>query len=261
MSGSSDHPGADTLADLDAGVLDGSPVEPGLREHVTGCHACTDRLVLLRDIRALLAGLPPVTVPDDVAARIDAAVAAEASTAPTRNAGWHRPATVAAGIVLVLSAGAGLGALVGRGAPHSGTKTSSGSIASSAKVPGATALSSGPDYTAATLDTYVRGLLAARTDAAGTADPALTRLRQPAALQACVDELAGGAGSKPPAASAGTTSPKPLAVDFARYQGTPAAVIVLADADSTKVQAWVVGAHCRAGAADLLHYQVVRRTG
>jgi hypothetical protein len=65
-------------------------------------------------------------------------------------------------------------------------------------------------------------------------------------LQACVDELAGR-----PAQAEG--------VDFARYQGRPAVVIILADPDPAKAQAWVVGPDCRRGSADLLRYQVVRR--
>lgn len=65
------HPDIDRLADLEAGLLD----DPALARHVESCPACGHVLASVAAVRADLGGLPTVTMPPDVADRIDAALA------------------------------------------------------------------------------------------------------------------------------------------------------------------------------------------
>jgi len=266
-----------------------------VRTHVAGCPSCTARLTQLDDTRLLLAGRPPIAMPADVGRRLDAALAAEAarstaprpdetsrvtvlaSRAPARRRRWPAPASasagIAAGVALLLAAVVGASSLLG----HRSAATSASKVTSTAGAEDSTAgvaapvLTSGRNYAVATLDDQVRELLSvaaapgaeryqpyaspvpdrsaapngARAAAAATIDPALARLGRPAQLQACVEELAGRPGVVP------------ITVDLARYQGKPAAIVVLHDPDPTKAQAWIVGTGCRRGQSDLLRYQVV----
>lgn len=278
----SGHPDLETLADLDAGVLDDTS---GLRSHLDSCAACTDLVGQLQDTRALLAGLPAPALPAVVAERLDAAVRtasagpgvtvlrirpdrARHASAPPR---WRHPGAVAASIVLVLGALTGIGALISQvGGAAAPSKATSGALRDTAAPPRLPVTASGRDYGPATLDGGVRALLSARRVAAAqvprsasapavTPDvepysgrevsPALARLSGPPALQACVDELAGRGGAAA------------ITVDLARYRGRPAAIVVLADPDPAKVDAWIVGGGCRRGQPDLVRYQVVRRAG
>lgn len=70
-------PDVDTLADLQAGVLDATTATQ-LRAHTDACAACTEVLAALDATVASLGALPQVQVPPDVAARIDRALAVEA---------------------------------------------------------------------------------------------------------------------------------------------------------------------------------------
>jgi len=273
----------------------GSDDRADLRAHVAGCANCAGQAALLVDARSLLGDLPAPPVPPDVVGRLDTALAAEArrpaghAVAAASVAGpagsvtllpasagrgsrraWANPGAVAAGIVVLLGAVVGIGTLIGRDGSQSSTKSSaSRSVAGLVKSPGLVT-GTGRDYTAAALDPYVRTLLATPGAATGTVpqssaspataptpspqlptavDPTLARLQRPGQLQACVDELAGRRGVVP------------IAVDFARFQGRPAVIVVLADPEPARVQAWVVGAGCRSGQAELLRYQVVRLAG
>lgn len=71
------HPDVIEIADLAEGIL---PAERAaqVRAHLDSCADCADVLVSLQEISGLLAELPePEAMPSDVAARIDAALAAE----------------------------------------------------------------------------------------------------------------------------------------------------------------------------------------
>lgn len=70
-------PDLDTLADLHAGLLDDTTAS-ALRSHVASCSGCTATMAALDATVASLGSMPEVTIPADVAARIDAALAAEA---------------------------------------------------------------------------------------------------------------------------------------------------------------------------------------
>ncbi|MFJ6832668.1 anti-sigma factor family protein [Streptomyces sp. NPDC091209] len=79
------HPDVAEISDLTEGLLSPSRTED-VREHLDGCVLCADVYDSLEEIRGLLGALPvPSRMPDDVAGRIDAALAAEAllsATAP-----------------------------------------------------------------------------------------------------------------------------------------------------------------------------------
>ncbi|WRZ91852.1 hypothetical protein OHB54_23905 [Streptomyces sp. NBC_01007] len=72
------HPDVAEISDLTEGLLSPSRTED-VRQHLDGCVLCTDVYDSLEEIRGLLGTLPgPQHMPDDVAGRIDAALAAEA---------------------------------------------------------------------------------------------------------------------------------------------------------------------------------------
>lgn len=80
---------------------------------------------------------------------------------------------------------------------------------------------------------------------APTAADELDRLRNPAALEECVEELSAGG-------PAGL-----LAADLAEFEGSPAAVLVLPGPDTTRVDTYVVGPGCGAGDAQVRYFERV----
>ncbi len=82
------HPSVDELADLAEDLLAPADAD-ALRRHLTGCADCRETVDALTEVRTLLAAAEPPALPEDVAARIDAALAAAAApaepapTAPT----------------------------------------------------------------------------------------------------------------------------------------------------------------------------------
>ncbi|MEU9185311.1 hypothetical protein AB0D14_12225 [Streptomyces sp. NPDC048484] len=79
------HPEVTEISDLTEGLLPSSR-STDVRRHLDGCTLCADVYDSLEEIRGMLGTLPgPPRMPDDVAGRIDAALAAEAllnATAP-----------------------------------------------------------------------------------------------------------------------------------------------------------------------------------
>ncbi|MGW1025555.1 anti-sigma factor family protein [Streptomyces sp. NPDC002577] len=77
-TGTAGHPDVTEISDLAEGLL--SPARTGdVRRHLEGCALCADAYDSLEEIRGLLGTLPgPPRMPDDIAGRIDAALAAEA---------------------------------------------------------------------------------------------------------------------------------------------------------------------------------------
>jgi hypothetical protein len=132
--------------------------------------------------------------------------------------------------------------------------------------------SSGQNYSADSLATAARALVAApmvaRQDsgsltakspeaapqvAPGSPSPtqsspdgfvALSATGSAAKLQACTDSLAGG-------------PIQPLAVDFARYDGNPAVIVVLPGAKSGQLWVYVVGPDCSPADEHVLQFQAV----
>ncbi|MFB7472427.1 anti-sigma factor family protein [Kitasatospora sp. NPDC056184] len=74
------HPEVDELADLAEDLLPPAEAD-ALRRHLTGCAECRETVDALAEVRTLLGGAEFPPMPDDVAARIDAALAAAASEA------------------------------------------------------------------------------------------------------------------------------------------------------------------------------------
>ncbi|MFG2680645.1 anti-sigma factor family protein [Streptomyces sp. NPDC048392] len=72
------HPDVAEISDLAEGLLPDTRTTD-VRRHLESCELCTDVFASLAEIQGLLGTLPaPPRMPDDVAARIDAALAAEA---------------------------------------------------------------------------------------------------------------------------------------------------------------------------------------
>ncbi|MEV5678659.1 zf-HC2 domain-containing protein [Streptomyces sp. NPDC052179] len=72
------HPDVSEISDLTEGLLSPSRAAE-VRSHVDGCALCGDVRTSLEEIRGLLGTLPgPQPMPEDIAGRIDAALAAEA---------------------------------------------------------------------------------------------------------------------------------------------------------------------------------------
>lgn len=302
---SSMHLSADTLADLQEGLLDADG-EAAARRHLEACAACRADLAALTDLPALLAGIADAgPVPALVAARLDRALAGAAAEDAADPAGTtaartvtpmavdHRPVRgmrllqAAAAVVLVLGVGAiGVGALTNRGGNGDSAATSSADSAGGAgraaaeAAPVAPITASGRDWTSSTLRTSASALVAgtvSRTyalydrqaakdtdaggdtlapsaspqaaqrdlaDAAGGAD----RLAEPTALRACVANLTDG-----------DDSVQPVAVDLARWQGQPAAVLVFPTVDDPEtLDVYVVAPDCPIGL--FLHFQRVPRS-
>ncbi|MFF3642938.1 anti-sigma factor family protein [Streptomyces sp. NPDC002564] len=75
---SAGHPEVTEISDLTEGLLSPSRTSD-VRRHLDGCELCADVYASLEEIRGMLGTLPgPPRMPDDVAGRIDAALAAEA---------------------------------------------------------------------------------------------------------------------------------------------------------------------------------------
>ncbi|MER7970641.1 hypothetical protein ABTX35_16865 [Streptomyces sp. NPDC096080] len=86
------HPDVDELSDLTEGLLPPSRTA-AVRRHLDGCELCADVCASLEEIQGLLGALPePTPMPDDVARRIDAALAAEALRGKEPSAGSPEPA-------------------------------------------------------------------------------------------------------------------------------------------------------------------------
>ncbi|MFI6084495.1 hypothetical protein ACIBBB_26585 [Streptomyces sp. NPDC051217] len=88
-TGTTEHPDVSEISDLTEGLL--SPTRSvEVRAHLDSCSLCADVYESLEEIRGLLGSLPgPPRMPADVAARVDAALAAEAllnATAPDGSA-------------------------------------------------------------------------------------------------------------------------------------------------------------------------------
>jgi len=74
----SGHLSMDEIADLDEGLLTDERAAAA-HAHLAGCVECSERASVLEASNTALRDLGPVAMPDDVAARIDAALAAEAA--------------------------------------------------------------------------------------------------------------------------------------------------------------------------------------
>ncbi|WP_327679034.1 zf-HC2 domain-containing protein [Kitasatospora sp. NBC_00458] len=73
------HPSVDELADLAEGLIEARDAAEALRHHLAGCPECRETADALAEVRTLLGATEPPAMPADVAARLDAALAAAAA--------------------------------------------------------------------------------------------------------------------------------------------------------------------------------------
>lgn len=112
---SSQHLDASTIADLDAGVLDTAPTAAA-SAHLLTCRSCRQVRADLAEVSGLLGAATPPPMPDEVAHRIDAALAAAAAARDTspddsdpvvalapRRRRWLAPLAAAAAAVVAVS--------------------------------------------------------------------------------------------------------------------------------------------------------------
>ena len=291
----STHPDLERLAELEEGLLEPADAAP-MAEHVAGCEQCRSQQAELEQARALLRGLPADAMPADVAARLDAALASadlntpgtssQPATVVPLNAArrrWGSRPTVAG-----LGAAAAVTALVvalvvghNTGGSNGGSSSPTGATSLSQSAAGSvlsnlSTESSGTDYTKGNLASTVPQLVAGpaehtmmkaapapaqpktgaapNTGSTGGASASVagipaTLLRlhdSPSALRNCVLGV-----------EAGGQIQRPLAIDFARYLGAPAVLIVLPGLNPGYVDAWFVGPGCDSVNVHLLGYKAI----
>ena len=242
-------------------------------------------------VTALLAGLPAVAMPADLAARLDAALA-DAALAPAaattvvpissaRSARWRDPRIlkVAAAVVLVLGGGLAIKAI-------SGSNNNSGSTTAAAAggAPRAEQLSanSAHAYSSDTLAADIRALVAGKlpkdlvapdSTAGGTPTPAATPLPPSASpgtaysgkLDEPLRQLTSSVNTLAPCIAtleADITAVTPFAIDAGTYDGRPALIVVLPNKeDAAYYDVFIVGAKCGQGNdADFIAYRRVPRS-
>lgn len=179
------------------------------RAHVAGCPACTAEIAALRSVQRSLRSLPDIAMPDDVTARLESALRAEATTAAgggsvtvlpqhsksssSSQAGNRRTphfsAAAAVTLLVVVALGAGIGVLVSNGGGQSKSTSSAPALATNKT----TVLASGHDYARATIRNQVAALVLTGVPAARNRYSGLENL-------AGADTAAGAASQ--PAASA-----------------------------------------------------------
>ena len=283
----SGHVAPDTLADSAEGLLSADD-EAALRAHLAGCPECRQIDADLRDVSVLLAADPSPRMPDDVTARLNAALQAEpplskpapghgtTATAPHRSRVRRMPVWIGAAAAAVLGVtGAVLGvqALQGNEASTSSVAGTALEADSGAEAPESAlaAPTSGREYTADNVADQVQGLLREST-AADSADedaaadgreaapgtlPSAGTAGEPAAPGGDLSALSTLATPAGLAACieglTGRTDVTPVAVDLASFEQRPAAVIVLPDpADPESLDVRIVGAGCSATDDDLI---------
>lgn len=275
---SDDHPSLDELAELDEGLLPPDRASD-LRAHVDACAQCRAGADGITTTRMRLAALPPVTMPADVAARLDRAMA-EASPqtatvvpniAAMRQRRFGRPtmAASAAAAAIVLAFGAIVVAhLMGTTTAHStedaGSAAGGAALAPAAIVPpqpqNYVQTSTGLNYTPSRLISDVPGLIPGNRFPAATtsgtfgapqAQPSgaesLTKQPVPASLRPLYNSRA--KLLRCAAYLSQIPNAVPLAVDFGRwtnatYQKAPSVILIMRDSDPRVVDVYVTGPTC-----------------
>jgi hypothetical protein len=239
------HADLDTLADLQAGVLDGS--EAGrVREHVAGCRQCAATLEALDAVQEQLRSVPAPTIPAAVAARLDAALAGLRTERPVPAGGataadpedelarararrgrrLSRAIGAAAAAVVVIAAGGAIASIV-RGGGGETASSGAGSAASAPVQPQESGAALPKTAAGGSLDNsggqpvlpaYDQASLRAAlpTIAGQGVAPRATPPGDAARQAACADSIPGAQGSL-------------RGVQHIRYDGRPAYVFVYAD--------------------------------
>ncbi|MFE0691439.1 anti-sigma factor family protein [Streptomyces xiamenensis] len=230
-----------------------------LRAHLADCQECRQVQQELQLLRQELAQMAAPEMPPDVAARIDAALAAEAATTPvggrrfralvSRETGrWPRLALAAVGTVVAL----GLGTIVVQGLNLGGTGVTDEPVTEAAtdgaedplehQVRELLAEADVPQY-ADILESGEAGALAEESEReSGGPVPETTEAAEPggsdsfgaasAPIPSCVESAIG-------------RTEDPLAVEPERYEGNDAYLVLLPHSvDPLRVDAYVVDADC-----------------
>ncbi|MEV0253311.1 hypothetical protein AB0H82_03415 [Streptomyces sp. NPDC050732] len=101
------HPDVAEISDLTEGLLPPARTSD-VRRHLDSCELCADVYASLEEIRGMLGTLPgPPRMPDDVAGRIDAALAAEALLDSTSPEGLPSEDTVSESVSVAASSSTG----------------------------------------------------------------------------------------------------------------------------------------------------------
>ncbi|MCQ4081802.1 hypothetical protein NGB36_14585 [Streptomyces sp. RB6PN25] len=275
------HPEAAEISALTEGILPADR-SAALRNHLASCGLCTDVRDSLDVIRGLLGTFPgPMRIPDDVAGRIDAALAAEAligatapgipaaetggarvsretstrptghATAPTgpgrpRRRRWTRVvlATVCAAAALGVGSVYVQSLVSSNGIPHI-------SATGTAPVPGT--------FSGTALATRVHELIAA----AGPSNGPKGGVRpENTPMSTAGTSTHTGSSSVPPCVLNGTgRTDQPLGSTRGTYDGRAAYLLVLPHpSDPSRVDAFVVDASCASAAASAPGHVMARAT-
>ncbi|MEE1788107.1 hypothetical protein PUR71_35180 [Streptomyces sp. SP17BM10] len=87
------HPSVDELADLAEELIEDAAAVEVLHRHLSGCAECHETFDALGEVRALLGGGEAPTMPADVVARLDAALAEEAARRDAADGPHEAPAS------------------------------------------------------------------------------------------------------------------------------------------------------------------------
>jgi len=276
------HLDLDAIADVEEGLAPRAD-EQAARAHLDECAQCRQRLAQLRTTRALLTTLPAEAMPAAVVTRVDQALSAAADNSPTivpmarRNRFWNTPAiagVAAAVAILVL-----VGAVVVGNVTHRHSSPSAGPAGVAAPDrPAAGAAdvkewATGTNYTPQNIADKVPALVTGTPPSPGTLDktfgagasagsavpaPTVTGATGTYSLQqlrssrtaviGCGRILAGGVPTVP------------VAVDFARFNGKQAVVVVLPAVDhaATDLDVWVLPGTCSSSTIPLFIRRVPR---
>ena len=273
------HPELEELSAYAAGDLDAAAAT-SVRAHVEGCPDCQADVTALRDLGDVLASMPTVPMPDDVAARVDTAVAvarAEGASGrvpgvgtvvpmrASRRGAWRaKLATAAAGSAAAALVGVlAIGALTNSpGDANSGR----GQVAldAGAEADGASSrliLDTGTDYTLDDVDAQVATLVAAKGPRASAASPlsedtggsaageytsggeaptVASRAAPVEQINRCVDLLVAQLAAAPEQ-SPGAAPPEPQVVDLGTFEGSDAIVVVFPNGPN-RYEVWFLDA-------------------
>jgi anti-sigma factor RsiW len=282
------HPDVDELSAYVDGELDTARARE-VGAHVAACAGCTDDLRALRLVAAELAALPAPTMPADVAARLDEAIARERGAQPARGGdvlpgkrraspGWATGAAAAVAVGLLAVIGIGALSKMGGGdmKPESGSAPAAQRDSAAEAAPTAVYFS-GTEYSQERLERQLAAVISRPAPAA--ADPGLTALdsngklfssssaapMEPSGARLkAVDKSLVPLATEPGRLSACVKSIdptiQPLAVDFGRYGGEPVVVVALPN-DPGLLDVYVAGADCGVGGEDhVITWQLVRQS-
>jgi hypothetical protein len=260
------HLDTDVLAEFRAGLITGRR-RRAITAHLTGCARCTAADGQLAELSALLAAVPAPVMPDSVAQRLDAALAAEVAhqneaeravvhhsrgrrrarrlaRRPSLQLVMTRVLVPAAALVVLAAGGYGLSLIGGHSSSSSSATAGSAAEPAAASAVPSAAQANGPPSASARaaapgIQKSALGLVPNATDLL----PATLRAQLEAALRAPASTSAAPSSSAPLGAcvrrlTSGVSPGTVKLVQSARYQGRPAIVIIVSSGSG--YLAWVV---------------------